>query len=558
MSRPWFRHYERSWLRGDLLAGVTVAAYLVPQVMAYAEVAGLPPAAGLWAAIGPLVVYAVLGSSKHLSVGPESTTALMTAVVLGPIAAGDPVRYGMLAALLALLVGGICLLAGVTRLGVLADLLSKPVLIGYMAGIAVLMMVSQLSKLTGVPVSGEGAAAELASFLGGLAGVHWPTLVLGGVVLFCLLALQHWAPRFPGPLIAILLAAAAVAAFSLTGKGIQVVGEIPASLPSPALPSAGLQDLPGLLLPAVGIAIVGFSDNVLTARAFAGRRGESVNADRELRALAASNVASGLMQGFPVSSSGSRTALAVAMGARTQLYSLVALLTVVLTVFATGPLLAAFPKAALAAIVVFAALKLIEIGEFRRITRFRRSEITLAGVTFLAVLGLGVLYGVLVAVGLSILDLLRRLARPHGAVLGFVPGLPGMHDVGDYPDAETESGLVIYRYDAPLCFANAEDFRRRALAAADDDAHGPVEWFVLNAEANVELDITAADALRGLCTELRRRGITFAMARVKQELRADLAAAGLLELIDAGHLYPTLPSVVDAFRNREPTNARTE
>ncbi|AGM07199.1 SulP family inorganic anion transporter [Amycolatopsis keratiniphila] len=241
------------------------------------------------------------------------------------------------------------------------------------------------------------------------------------------------------------------------------------------------------------------------------------------------------------------------MGARTQLYSLTALATVVLTVLFAGPLLAGFPKAALAAIVVYAALKLVDPREFRRIAKFRRSEFFLAVSTLLAVVALGVLYGVLAAVGLSILDLLRRLARPHGAVLGFVPGVPGMHDVGDYPDATTEPGLVIYRYDAPLCFANADDFRRRALAALDGEKR--VEWFVLNAEANVELDITAADALRGICDELRHRGITFALARVKQELREDLEAADLLGLIGSGSLYPTLPSVVEAFRERGKAHA---
>jgi len=540
--------YRRSWLRGDLVAGVTVAAYLVPQVMAYAEIAGLPAATGLWAAIGPLAVYAVLGSSRLLSVGPESTTALMTAVALGPLASGDPVRYGALAAMLALLVGGLCLLAGLARLGVLADLLSKPVLTGYMAGIAVLMIVSQLSKLTGVPVAGDGMIAEFGSFLANIEHLHWPTLTLGGLVLACLLAFQHWLPRFPGPLAAILMATAVVAGFSLPERGIQVIGAIPDSLPVPGFPALDGTAVADLLLPAVGIALVGFSDNVLTARAFAGRHGDRIDADRELRALAASNLSAGLLHGFPVSSSGSRTALASAMGARTQLYSLTALATVVLTVFFAGPLLAAFPRAALAAIVVYAALKLIDPREFRRIARFRRSEFILTVSTLLAVVGLGVLYGVLAAVGLSILDLLRRLARPHGAVLGFVPGVPGMHDVDDYPDATTEPGLVIYRYDAPLCFANADDFRRRALAALD--GAGRVEWFVLNAEANVELDITAADVVRGICEELRRRGITFALARVKQELREDLEAAGLVQVIGSDSLYPTLPSVVEAFRQR--------
>lgn len=541
-----FRHYQRSWLRGDLLAGLTVAAYLVPQVMAYAGVAGLPPVSGLWAILAPLAIYAVLGSSRQLSVGPESTTALMTAVVLAPLVAHDPRRYASLAAALAVLVGLICLIGRLARLGFLADLLSRPVLVGYMAGVAVSMIVSQLEKVTGVPVDGTGVLPEALSFAGRLGSVHWPTLALAAGLLALLYLLRWRLPRVPGPLIVVIVGAVVVGLFSLTDVGIVVVGEVPTGLPLPTIPDVGWGDLYALLLPAFGIAIVGYTDNVLTGRAFGARQDQPLDANAEFSALAGANVAAGLLQGFPVSSSGSRTALGDAMGSRSQLYSLVTLACVVTVLLVAGPLLAEFPAAALGALVIFAAGRLIEMSELRRIARFRRSEFILAVSTTAAVVLLGVLYGVLVAVGLSVVDLVRRVARPHDGILGFVPGLAGMHDVDDFESARQIPGLVMYRYDAPLCFANADDFRRRAIAAVDDAAE-PTEWFVLNAEANVEIDLTAADALHQLCTELTGRGVTVALARVKQDLRHDLDAAGLIEVIGAGRVYPTLPTAVVAF-----------
>ena len=542
-----FRGYQRSWLRRDVLAGLTVAAYLVPQVMAYATVAGLPPVVGLWAALVPLAVYAVLGSSRQLSVGPESTTALMTATALGPLAAGDPGRYAALAAAAALLVGAICFVAGLVRLGFLADLLSHPVLIGYMTGVAVIMIGSQLGKVTGVSVEGDEFVDQIRSFVDGLDELHWPTLALAAAVLIVLLVIARLAPRLPGPLIAILVAAAAVSVFSLHRNGIKVVGDIPSGLPTPGLTGMPAADLMALVIPAAGIAIVAFNDNVLTARTFAVRHGQDIDANAELRALGVCNVGAGLMRGFPVSSSGSRTALGDAVGGRTQLYSLVTLVFVLVVMLFGRGILATFPSAALGALVVYAAVRLIDVSEFKRLARFRRSEVLLALATTVAVLVLGVLYGVLVAIGLSILELLRRMARAHDGVLGFVPGVAGMHDVDDYPEADLVPGLLIYRYDAPLFFANAENFRERAIAAVNDYP-GPVEWFVLNAEANVEVDLTALDALDRLRSELERRGIVFAMARVKQDLRDSLEAAVLVDKIGEDRIFPTLPTAVEAYR----------
>lgn len=546
---PQFTGYQRSWLRGDVLAGVTVAAYLVPQVMAYATVAGLPPVAGLWAALVPMGVYALLGSSRQLSVGPESTTALMTATALAPLVVGDPARYAAMAAMLALLVGAICLAAGLCGLGFLADLLSRPVLVGYMTGVAVIMISGQLDKVSGVEVTGDEFVDQIRSFASGLGSVHAPTVVLSAAVLALLLLLYRIAPRFPGPLVAVLAATAVVWLFSLDDKGIRVVGGIPAGLPVPTLPPVAMTELLALAIPAAGIAVVAFSDNALTARTFAARKGDTIDASAELRALGICNLTTGVTQGFPVSSSGSRTALGDTVGSRTQLYSLVMLATVLLVMLAGRDLLEHFPMAALGALVVYAALRLIDAAEFRRLARFRRSELFLAVATTVAVLGFGVLYGVLVAIALSLMDTLRRIARPHDSVLGYVPGVAGMHDVDDYPDARPVPGLVVYRYDAPLFFANAENFRERALAAVEA-ADGPVEWFVLNAEAQVDPDLTAVDALEQLRRDLTARGIVFAMARVKSDLRDDLVAAGFIDRVGADRIFPTLPTAVEAFRNR--------
>lgn len=531
------------------MAGVTVAAYLVPQVMAYATLAGLPAVTGLWAVLAPLAIYAVLGSSRQLSVGPESTTALMTAAVLAPLALGDPARYALFAAALAVLVGGLCLAGGLARLGFLADLLSRPVLVGYMAGIALLMIVSQAGKVAGFTVSGDEFIALTTSFISQRASVHWPTVATAGAVLLALWVIGRWLPRLPGPLIAVLLAATAVATCSLDAAGIAVVGAIPSGLAMPTVPLVSLDEVSSLAVPALGIAVVAFSDNVLTARAFATRQGQVIDANAELRALGVCNMATGVTHGFPVSSSGSRTALGDAVGSRTQVHSVVVLFTVVMLVLFGRAVLAVIPLAALGALVIYAAMRLIDVGEFRRLARFRLSELVLALATTVAVLTVGVLYGVLVAVALSILDLLRRVARAHDSVQGFVPGVQGMHDVDDYPQARQVPGLIVYRYDAPLCFANAHDFLTRALAAVEQ-AGTPVEWFVLNAEANVEVDMTAIDALDQLRVELGRRGIAFGMARVKQDLRDALGAAGLLKDIGEARVFMTLPAAVDAFRRR--------
>ena len=539
------RSYQRPWLRGDLIAGVTVAAYLIPQVMAYAVVAGVPPVTGLWAALPALVIYPVLGTSRSLSMGPESTTALMTAIAIGPLAAGDPVRYASLAASLALLVGLMSLGAWLLRLGFVAELLSRPVLVGYMAGLALIMIAGQLGRVTGVPVTGQEFAAEVISFARGIGHAQPATVVTAASVLGFLFLLRWRWPRAPGPLLAVLLATAAVAAFGLGSRGVAVVGVIPSGLPVPKLPGLRAGDLQELLLPAFSVMIVAFSDDVLTARSFA-RDGEQIRPNAELLALAAANAGSSLLRGFPVSSSGSRTAIGIAAGSRTQLYSLTTAVSALGALLFARPVLARFPTAALGAIVIYAAIWLINVPAFRQLSAFRRSEFVLALATCAGVLAFNILYGVLLAISLSVAELLMRVARPHDAILGRVPGLAGMHDLDDYPDAQTIPGLVVYRYDAPLFFANAQDFRRRALAAADQPPV-PVRWFVLNVEANVEVDFTALEAVDALREEITRRGAVFALARVKQDLLARLESFGLAEKIGADRLFPTLPTVVGAY-----------
>jgi len=541
------RGYQRSWLRGDLLAGVTVAAYMVPQVMAYAEVAGLPAIAGLWAAVAPLVAYAILGSSRQLSVGPESSTALITATAVGVLVGGDQQNYAGAAAALALAVGAICLICWLARLGFLANLLSHPVLIGYMAGIAGLMIVSQLGKVSGIAVEGDSVLSELRSFVTHLGEAHLPTVLVAAGTFVLLVALQRLLPRWPGPLIAMVLAAVAVAVLDVDQMGVKTIGPVPRGLPAAAIPDFSTIDLGTLLPAALGVTIVAYTDNVVTGRAFAARRREVIDARQEFLALGAANLGAGLFSGFPVSSSGSRTVIGDAVGSRTQLYSLVTAAIVLLTMLFLGPALATFPLAALGALVVFAALRLIDFAELRRIARFRRSELFLALATAAAVLIFDVLYGIAVAVALSILDLLRRIARPHDGILGYVPGLAGMHDIDDYATGRQVPGLLVYRYDAPLFFANAEDFKHRALASVDA-ADPPVEWFLLNAEANTEVDLTAVDALEEVRRTLAGRGIVFALARVKFELREILASAGFIDRIGEDKVFMTLPTAVEAYQ----------
>ncbi len=540
------RGYERGWLRGDVLAGVTVAAYLVPQVMAYAQVAGLPPAYGLFGVIGPAVAYFCLGTSRRLSVGPESTTALMTATAIATLGATGTSRVASLAAALAVVVGVLCVVGWLGGLGFVADLLSKPVLVGYMAGVAGLMILSQVGKVTGIPATGESLQAMVASTARAVDQLHPPTVWLSAALLAYLFGAGRLLPKAPNALIAVLLGTAAVSVLDLERRGVEVIGAIPSGLPVPDLPSLTWDGVGSMLLPAMAIAIVGYSDNILSARAFARPGDPPLDANQELLALGAANVSAGVLGGFAVSSSASRTAIGIAVGARTQAYMLVCAASVVGVVLFARGVLEHFPRAALGALVVYAATRLLEWGEMRRVARFRRSELVLMVATTVGVLTIGVLGGILVAVGLSLGDLLRRVARPHDGILGYVPGLGGMHDVDDYPTARQVPGLVVYRYDSPLFFANADDFQERALEAVED-ADQPVRWLLVNAEANSEVDLTSTDAIEQLRATLEERDVVLAMARVKFELREELGRAGLTAAIGHDRVFQTLPEAVAAY-----------
>ena len=546
--KPWWRSYRRQWLGRDLLAGVAVAAYMVPQVMGYAAIAGLPPIAGLWASLLPLVVYALIGSSPQLSLGPESTTALLTATTLAAMSNGDPDQLASVAGALAIATGLVCVVGRLLRAGYLSALLSRPILVGYLLGVAVLMVISQLGHLTGLSVPSGSVLTQVGYVLTHLSEINVATVIMAAAILVVLFVGTKLLPRMPWTLIAMLLAAAVVVLGHLERYGVELVGSIPAGWPRLTLPEVSWAEAASLLPAALGLSVVAYSDTVLTGRGFGTKTGDQINPNRELVALGVANVAAGLSQGLPVSSSASRTAIAYSLYARTQLYSLVVAVMIALTMAFGRPILAAFPWAGLGAVIVYAATRVVDIGELRRMARFRRSELGLALATAAAVVVLGVLWGIAAAIALSLADLLRRIARPHDALLGYLPGQAGMHNVRDRLDGRQVPGLVIYRYDSPLFFANAVDLVERALRAVDQ-ADPPAQWFVLDAEANINLDLTAADALEELRARLADRGIVFATTHLRTELRTTLARTGWVERVGADHLFATLPTAVAAYEH---------
>jgi sulfate permease, SulP family len=552
------KRYSRRWLRADSIAGVAVAAYLIPQVMAYAAIVNVPPVASLWAALAAIVAYTVLGSSRILSAGPESTIALMTGVAIAPLAAQNPDRAVALGATLALIVAGWSLLARLLRAGIIAELLSTPLLVGYLAGGAVLMVVGQLGKVTGTSFEGGSIVEEVRGFLGVAADTDWLTLAVAAGTLAVILLLRWLGPLLPGPLIAVVLATVASVVFDLESHGVAVVGQVPSGLPVPQLPEVTFEDVKMLLLAGLGITIVGYSDIMLIARGFPLTPAEGETAadlrpdpQAELVAMTGVHALVGVFSGYPVSASGSRTALAIASRARSQVYSIVAALCVVAVLFFAGPLMAPLPWAALGAVVFYAAGKLISIPEFRRLWQFRRREFILGVITLVGTVIIGILQGVVLAIALSLVEMLYRLARPHEGVLGRVPGVPGMHDVADYTDAWTLPGCMFYRYDAPLFFANIDDLRERVdkLIAIENQAYPdtPVRWFVLNVEANIEIDITAADGLRELARELADLGIQLGLARVKNDVYQPLERAGVIDVIGKEMLFATLPVAEESY-----------
>lgn len=550
--------FERPWLRRDAIAGLAVASYLIPQVMAYSAIVGVPPVTGLWTALVSMLVYAVMGGSRVLSVGPESTIALLAGLAIAPMAQGDPGKVVVLAAALSLIVGMWCLIGRIFRLGVVADLLSQPLLVGYLAGAAVLMVVGQLGKISRVSVADGALSDQIVDFIRKAGSTHLNTLMVALGTLALILAI-HWVrPKWPAALIGVVVAMIVNAVLHLDQLGVKVVGAVPTGIPRPAIPVVSMAEFKALLVVGLGVAVMAYSDNMLVARGFPapalpGERPSERDVDpqAELVALGGVHLAVGMIGGFPVSSSGSRTALALASRARTQMYSIVAAVVVLIVLVAAGPIMQWLPQAALGAVVLYAATKLVQLKEFRRLWRFRRREFALAIITLFGTVFYGILAGVGLAVALSLIEMGTRLARPHDAVLGRIPGMAGMHDVTDYPGAETLPGLIVYRFEAPLFFANVGELRRRVQFVIDRETiaypDDPPRWFLLNVEANTEVDITAADGLRELQGDLAAQGILLGLTRIKRDLYEPLRRAGVVDLIGEDMLFPTLPVAEEAY-----------
>ena len=544
------RHYRRAWLGRDVGAGLVLTALLVPAGMGYAEASGLPAISGLYATIGALLAYALFGPSRILVLGPDSALAPLIAVAVLSKAAGDPARAVALASLLALLTGAVCIAGGFARAGLATELLSKPVRVGYLNGIGLTVIVTQLPKLCGFSEGNADLASGAVGFLRGvIAGRTQPAaLAIGAACLAVILVGRALVPRVPAVLVAVVVATGAVAALGLAQR-IAVVGAVPRGVPLPALSAVRLDDVPDLLLASLGIALVSFADTSVLSRTFAARHGQRVDTNRELIGLGVANVVSGLFQGFPISSSASRTPVAESAGSRTQLTGVVGALALVTLLVAAPWLLEDLPAAALAAVVVAAALAIIDLAALAVFYRVRRSDFVLSMVAFLAVAGLGVLRGVAFAVAVSLLDFVRRAWRPHDAVLGRADGVKGYHDLERYPNAKQVPGLLLFRWDAPLFFANADTFRARIIELVDG-AKSPVKWVVVAAEPITDVDTTAAEMLEELDKELATRGSELAFAELKDPVRDRLERYGLHERIGREFFFPTIGVAVKAFLAR--------
>ncbi|KOV21945.1 transporter [Streptomyces sp. XY413] len=542
--------YRREWLVKDLVAGVVLTTLLVPQGMAYAELAGLPAITGLYTTVLCLLGYAVFGPSRILVLGPDSSLGPMIAATVLPMVAagGDPDRAVALASVLALMVAALMILASVAKLGFVADLISKPTMTGYMNGLALTILIGQLPKLLGFSVDADGLIGEGAGFVRGLAdGAAVPAAAavgIGGIVV--VLVMQRFLPKVPAVLVMVVLAIAAAVALDLGEHGVALVGELPEGLPPFTLPAVRLADLPLLLGGAAGIALVSLADTISNASAFAARTGQEVRGNQEMAGVGAANLAAGLFQGFPVSTSGSRTAVAERAGARTQLTGVVGAALIVLMLVLAPGLFRDLPQPALAAVVITASLSLADVPGTVRLWRQSRTEFLLCGAAFAGVALLGVLQGIAIAVGLSVLNVFRRAWWPYRTVLGRVPDLEGYHDVRSHPRARKLPGLVIYRFDAPLFFANAKTFADEIRRLAGTDP--PPTWIVIAAEPMTDVDTTAADVLEDLDEALNADRVHLVFAELKDPVRRKIERYELTRTIDPAHFFPTVESAVAAYR----------
>ena len=543
--------YRRKWLAKDVVAGVVLTTLLVPQGMAYAELAGLPPITGLYTSIMCLLGYAVFGPSRILVLGPDSSLGPMIAATILPLAGanGDPERAIALASMLAILVAAIMIVGAVAKLGFIAQLISKPTMIGYMNGLALTILVGQLPKLFGFKVEADSFLGEITGFVKGLAhGEAVPAAAAVGIAgIVLILVLQHWLPKLPAVLIMVVLAIISTTVFSLADHGVSLVGVLPKGFPPLTIPHVRVDDLGPLFAGAAGIALVSLADTISTASAFAARTGQEVDGNGEMIGIGAANLAAGLFQGFPVSTSGSRTAVAERSGAKTQLTGVTGAALIIVMIVLIPGLFRNLPQPALAAVVITASLSLADIPATARLWRQRKAEFGLSIAAFLGVALLGVLPGIAIAVALSILNVFRRAWWPYDTELGRVEGLEGYHDVHTHPDAQHLPGLVIYRFDAPLFFANAMTFRDevRRLARADP----PPTWIVIAAEPVTDVDTTASDMLEELDEMLNAQGTSLVFAELKDPVRQKIERYGLTRTIDPHHFFPTVEAAITAFRD---------
>ncbi len=523
------RGYRLSQLPGDAMAAIAVTALMIPHGMAYAELAGVPAVTGLYTTVAAVLAYALLGPSRTLLLGPDSALApLIAAAIALVISDGDPVEAVAIAGVLALMTGGLCALVGALRFGYVAELLSRPVQIGYLNGLAIVMVASQLSKLCGFDSGGETVPEYLDGFISGVAdgAVNRWALGLGLASLGVIGVMARWWRRVPGVLVAVIGSTLAVELFDLTARGVPVVGTIPGGFPTPSIPEVGWDSLPTLLLAALGLTWVTLTDTTALSRGLAAHGGERVNPNSEIMALGAANISAGFFQGFPVSASTSRTTTARASGGRSQMVGVISAVLIVLLLAVGSGLVESLPLTALAAVVIAAAIHLFDMKQLVWLAHARRSEFLLCIAATTGVVLVGVLNGILIAVALSLGNFIRRLWRPYDAVLGRVRNRRGYHDVRRNPDARVVPGLLLFRFDAPIFFANAEHFARRVRQAIDEYGQ-PVNRVVITAEPITDIDTSGALVLEQLLDDLDAEGIELGFAELKGPIKDRLDDYGL-------------------------------
>ena len=542
------RQYEAAWLPHDLMAGLVLTTMLVPVGIAYAVASGVPGIYGLYATIVPLLAYALFGPSRILVLGPDSALAAVILAVVLPLSAGDPARAVIVASLMALVSGLVCILIGVMRLGFVTELLSKPIRYGYMNGIALTVLISQLPKLFGFSIKGEGPMRDVVqivqSILDGKA--NWAAFAVGASTLAAILVLKRW-ERIPGLLIAVVGATIAVGVLGLDeSAGVKVLGALPQGLPSFVVPWIGLADLSQVVIGGCAVAMVAFADTSVLSRTYAAKTRTHVDPNQEMVGLGAANLAAGLFQGFPISSSSSRTPVAEAAGSKTQLTGVFGAVAVALLVLLAPTLLQDLPNSALAAVVIASAIGLFEFNDLRRIFRIQRWEFWLSIACFVGVAMFGAIPGIGLAILIAVLEFLWDGWRPHYAVLGRVSGVRGYHDIKRYPEARIVPGLVLFRWDAPLFFANAELFHQRLLEAVAQSPT-PVKRIIVTAEPVTSIDVTSADMLAELEQSLHESGIEIRFAEMKDPVKDKLKRFELLERFGAANFHPTIGAAVDAY-----------